>query len=104
MNTETAFISALLVHGVAPVFSVSEQGMTYRSEVRSYLMRAPRQQFNFNEAHIFVFREHAVLCLYLLCAFRFAGRDLDEILLFILCQPAVQDAFFSFNVPWTTQR
>ena len=71
--------------------------MTYRGEVRSYLMRAPRQQFNFNEAHIFVFREHAVLCFYFFRTVCLSCEYFDKILLFVFCQPAVQDAFFFFQ-------
>lgn len=104
MNTGIVFISALLVHGVASVFSVAEKRMTYRRKMSSYLVCAPRQQFDFNEAHIFVFREHAVFCFYFFRTVCLSCEYFDKILLFVFRQPTVQDAFFSFNVPWTTQR
>ena len=57
-------------------------------------MRAPRQQLNFNEAHIFVFREHAVFCLYFFRTVCLTGAYFYKILLFVFCQPAVQSPVF----------
>ena len=68
--------------------------MAYRSKMSSYLVCAPRQQFDLNEAHIFVFREHAVFCLYFFRTVCLTGEYFDKILLFVFCQPTVQNAFF----------
>ena len=80
------FVAVRLVLCIAAVFAVAKQGMPDRGKMRTDLMRAPGEQFDFCQSKAVLFGENTVFCadLFAVRAGRF--QDFNLIMLCVFAQ------------------